>query len=479
MLRFPAIVAGLLSFQTFLTAAVIAADPPRFNVLFLMSDDLRPELGCYGNEQVKTPNIDALAAAGVRFERAYVQFPLCNPSRSSMLTGRYPTVTGVLDNQTWFGAAHPDFVSLPKFFKSQGYAALRCGKIFHGGIDDADAWTEGGEPRNFQGATSFRPKRPQQGQQSDRIVTLEGDGQTHGDYRAAERAIEYLRKYKDQPFFLCCGFTKPHSPPTAPKRFFDMYDVAKVPLPPDFAGTPTVPEGFPKASVPARSSDLFINRQATPEEAREVKRAYWASLTWMDWNLGRVMAELDKLGLREKTIVVFWGDHGYHLGEKGKWSKHGSLFEIGTRVPLIVIAPMASGGRPSSASGGRKPPDGKSSPRIVQSLDIFPTLCGLCGLTPPAGLQGHSLAPLLADPQAQWDHSAFTVSGNQNRLAGVAVRTEKFRYAEYGADGSGGAMLFDEGADPHEMKNLAGDAKLAKEQESLAALVQKFREGKP
>jgi arylsulfatase A-like enzyme len=439
---------------------------PRYNVLLLLSDDLRPELGCYGSEHVKSPNIDALAAAGVRFERAYVQFPLCNPSRTSMLNGRYPTVTGVLDNLTWFGAAHPDFVSLPKYFQSQGYASLRCGKIFHGGIDDVDAWTEGGEPRNFQGGTSQPRPNPKQGQQSDRIVTLEGDGQSHGDYKTADRAIEYLRKYKDQPFFLCCGFTKPHSPPTAPKRFFDMYDVAQVPLPVDFAAIPIVPTGFPKASVPSRSSDLFIGRQATPEEAREVKRAYWASLTWMDWNLGRVMAELDLLGLREKTIVVFWGDHGYHLGEKGKWSKHGSLFEIGTRVPLIVDAPKARG-------------NGKSSPRIVQSLDIYPTLCELCGLKPPPGLQGHSLAPLLVDPHAAWDHPAFTVIGNQNRLAGVAVRTEKFRYAEYGADGSGGAMLFDEAADPHELKNLAGEASFSKEQAALAGMVQKFREGKP
>ena len=458
-----AMVLGAIGFLAAVTGAGSSAE--RYNVLFLMSDDLRPELGCYGNEHVKTPNIDALAAAGVRFERAYVQFPLCNPSRASMLTGRYPTVTGVLDNQVWFGAAHPDFVSLPSFFKSQGYASLRAGKIFHGGIDDADAWTEGGEPRNFDGGIAPRRPRPNQAQQSDRIVTLEGDGQSHGDYRAADRAIEYLRKYKDQPFFLCCGFTKPHSPPTAPQRFYDMYDAAKVPLPVDFAAIPAAPEGFPKASVPARSGDLFVGREATPDEAREVKRAYWGSLTWMDWNLGRVVAELDKLGLREKTIIVFWGDHGYHLGEKGKWSKHGSLFEIGTRVPLIVIAPGAKG-------------NGKSSPRIVQSLDIYPTLCELCGLKLPAGLQGHSLAPLLADPQAEWDHPAFTVIGNQNRLAGVAVRTEKFRYAEYGADGSGGAMLFDEAADPHEMKNLAGDPKLAREQAALTALVKEFREAK-
>ena len=425
-----------------------------------MSDDLRPELGCYGHHHVKTPNIDALAKAGVRFERAYVQFPLCNPSRSSMLTGRYPTSTGVLDNRTWFGAAHPDFVSLPRHFKANGYVSLRSGKVFHGGIDDADAWTEGGEKRDFEGGTSNRTSPPDQAQRSDRIVKLEGDGEQHGDYRTAERAIEYLRKYKDQPFFLACGFNKPHSPPTAPARFFDLYDAAKIPLPVDFAARPSAPQGFPRPSVPARNGDLFIARDATPEEAREVIRAYWASLTWVDWNVGRVVAELDRLGLRERTIIVFWGDHGYHLGEKGKWSKHGSLFEIGTRVPLIVRAPAAKG-------------NGSSSPRIVQALDIYPTLVELCRLPALQGLEGHSLVPLLGNPRAAWTHPAFTVIGNANRLAGVAVRTERFRYAEY--ENGGGSMLFDHEADPHETRNLAADPRFEKVKNELAARVKAFR----
>jgi arylsulfatase A-like enzyme len=437
-----------------------AAD--RLNVLFLMSDDLRPELGCYGHPHVKTPNIDALAAAGVRFERAYVQFPLCNPSRSSMLTGRYPTTTGVLDNRTWFGGLHPDFVSLPRHFKNNGYVTLRTGKIFHGGIDDADAWTAGGEKRNFDGARQPDRPRPNYQQTSDREVRLEGDGQSHGDYKAADRAIEFLRAHKDEPFVLACGFTKPHSAPTAPEKFFDMYDPTTVPLPVDFQPRPTVPEGFPKASVPARNGDLFINRDASREAAQEMIRAYWASLTWMDWNLGRVMAELDRLGLRDKTVIAFWGDHGYHLGEKGKWSKHGSLFEIGTRVPLIIIAPGAKG-------------NGRACPRIVESVDIYPTLVELCGLPQPAGLQGDSLAPLLADPQAEWDRPAFSVSGNNNRLAGVAVRTERYRYVEY--DGTnGGAMLFDETADPHETKNLAEGPGMAEVRRELAEKLKQFRE---
>jgi arylsulfatase A-like enzyme len=426
-----------------------------------MSDDMRPELGCYGHPTVKSPNIDALAKAGVRFDRAYCQYPLCNPSRTSLLTGRHPTTTGVMDNVTWFAAAHPDWVTLPKHFQQNGYASLRTGKIFHGGIDDADAWTEGGEKRNFEGAKN-NPKQPaNRVQLSDRIVPLEGDGQAHGDYKVADRAIEYLRKYKDKPFFLACGFSKPHSPPTAPQKLLDQYANAPVTLPPDFAATPTVPAGFPKACL-TPNGDLFIGREATPEQAKEMIRAYWASLSFTDWNVGRVVAELDKLGLREKTIIVFWGDHGYHLGEKGKWSKHGSLFEVGARVPLVVIAPGAKG-------------NGQVASKPVQTLDLYPTLCELCGVPTPAGVEGHSLKPLLADPKAAWEHPAYTVF-NRAKSLGVAVRTDKYRYAEW-ADGKEGAMLFDEAADPHEMKNLAEDPKFASVKEQLSALAKKHAAG--
>src|SRR5262245_15795261 len=214
-----------------LAAPAAAADAKKLNVLFLLSDDMRPALGCYGHPTVQSPNIDALAKAGVRFDRAYCQYPLCNPSRTSLLNGRHPTTTGVRDNTIYFRDAHPDWVTLPQHFKANGYASLRTGKIFHGGIDDPDSWTEGGE--------AMKKDDPKQRKEnSDRIIVLEGDGQSHGDYRTADRAIEFLQKHKDKPFFLACGFNKPHSPPTAPKRFFDLYDASAIKLPRDFAARP-------------------------------------------------------------------------------------------------------------------------------------------------------------------------------------------------------------------------------------------------
>src|SRR3989440_346034 len=343
-------------------SAVSAAPALKLNVLFIISDDLRPELGAYGNKIIKTPNVDGLAARGMRFDRAYAQFPLCNPSRSSLLNGHYPTQTGVMDNNTYFRARHPDYVSLPQYFKEHGYATLRTGKIFHGGIDDEVSWTEGGEPpdpaiinrpasRIATGAAPSdqaevagqgRTPNPKESE-SDRIVVLKGDGESHGDYKVATRAIEYLERYKDKPFFIAVGFVKPHSPPTAPKKFFDLYDVNKIPLPVDFAATPHALPGAPEISIPPKNADLFIGRPSLPDLAREMKRAYWASTSFVDEQVGRVLDVLDKNGLRDNTIIVFFGDHGYHLGEKGKWSKAYSLYDLGLRVPLLIAVPHQKG----------------------------------------------------------------------------------------------------------------------------------------
>ena len=472
-----ALCALALLLQTFAVSGDAAAQSrtapkKKLNVLFLIADDLRPEIGAYGHPQVKTPNLDRLAARGTRFDRAYTQYPLCNPSRTSLLTGRYPTETGVMDNNKYFRALHPDWVTLPQHFKNNGYTTLRTGKIFHGGIDDQPSWTEGGEPVDpniVNRGSNARPAQPAQrprdsdesegeppvraadeGERrranSDRFVVLEGDGETHGDYRTATRAIGHLERHRDKPFFLAVGFVKPHSPPTAPRKHFDLYDPARVQLPVDFAPRPGPPPGFPEPSVPRRNADLFIGRDASPEQAREMTRAYWASTTFMDAQVGRVLDALERLGLKETTVVVFWGDHGYHLGEKGKWSKAYSLFEVGTRVPLVIAVP---GGRAQVTS------------RNVELQDLYPTLAELCGLPrPQAGVRGRSLAPLLKNARARWQHPAHTVTMFQNKL-GRAVRTERWRYAEWD-EGRAGAMLFDETRDPHELKNLAEDPAHAK-----------------
>jgi iduronate 2-sulfatase len=465
--------------------AEVAKSGRKPNVLFLMADDMRVELGCYASRfGARTPNIDALAKSGVRFDRNYCQFPLCNPSRASLLTGRRPSTTGVLGNRTDFRKQHPDWVTLPQLFKNHGYVAVRAGKIYHGGIDDAKSWSatsdKGGPTDDGSGPAVGHTREIPRAQipepngvlpplpadnaraaYSDRIVVLDGNGEGHGDYHTADRTIENLRKYKDEPFFIACGFVKPHSPPTAPQKFFDLYDVDKIKLPPDFAAWPTVPEGFPSAAIRKRNADLFIGRGASEAEAKEVIRAYLASISWADWNLGRVMSELDRLGLRENTIVVFVVDHGYQLGEKGKWSKAGSLFEMGTRVPLIISAPGMKG-------------NGQSCRRIVQSLDIYPTLVEFAGLPAQKENEGESLMPLLNNPAAKWDKPAYSIwSEDGATVHGVTVRTEQWRYAEYGKDGANGTMLLDP-QDADELKNVVTDENNKSDVSALSAMARKY-----
>jgi len=447
------------------------------NVLFFMSDDMRVELGCYNSRfGAHTPHLDALSKSGVRFDKNYCQFPLCNPSRTSLLTGRHPTTTRVLGNRTAFRDTHPEWISLPQLFKNNGYTTLRTGKIFHGGIDDPKAWSQGGELPDDEGPDQIghtkqkskivRTKTFSKGMDkaaySDRIVILDGNGEGHGDYNCASRAIQFLRDNKDKPFFLGCGFVKPHSPPTAPQKFFDLYNPASFVLPEDFATTPTVPPGFPSAAIRKRNADLFIGRSSEPHEAREVIQAYLASISWTDWNIGRVIEELEHLGLRDNTIIVFVADHGYQLGEKGKWSKAGSLFEMGTRVPTIISAPMAQG-------------NGKTCTTITQSIDLYPTLAELCGLTLPEGIESRSITHLLNDPNSPSSEPAYSVwSEDGNTLYGVSVRTLKWRYAEYGKEGVNGCMLLDMENDPHELHNVANDPKNESIVSDLSKLVRAY-----
>jgi arylsulfatase A-like enzyme len=406
-----------------------------------------------------------------------------------MLTGRYPTSTGVLGNRDNLMTIHPEFVTIPRMFKENGYASLRTGKVFHGiaAMDDPKGWTEGGanqggevEPETNAGSpiyalqsttaratdrnsrewllqnSTYANAGMTQAQRSDRWAA------TPGEPAGPAKAIDYLNRYKDKQFFIACGFSKPHSPLEAPVRFFEMYDWNKIQLPVDYAPKPTIWPGFPQGSIRPRNADLFIGRDSTVETAKDMFRAYLACTSYSDWNVGQVMAELDRLGLTEKTIIVFWGDHGYQLGEKGKWSKAGSVWEQGARVPFIIRVPGMAGNT-------------KSSPRVVESVDIYRTLAELCGLPVQEGVEGRSLVPLLKDPQLKWDHPAYTVWSEDNRtLTAVAVRNEKYRYAEFTA-GTGGAMLLDEAADPNEVKNLADDPAYASVRAEMSKLVQEHK----
>ena len=450
---------------------VAHADQEHPNVLFILADDMKASLGCQGNLLARTPNLDRFAKSGVLFNKAYCQFPLCNPSRVSMLTGRYPKTTGVLGNRDDFRKTHPDWVTLPQWFKQHGYISADTGKIFHGGIDDPLSWTEGAmkdlkiEKRPRQTAWPLPgDDKLSKDQRSDRRIILDGNGDGHPENAVADRAIAFLRTKHDQPFFLACGLVQPHSPPTAPRAFYDAWRSEDFPLPKDFAPRPTVPAGFPKAAIRKSNADLFVGRDASESEAREMIRAYHAGMSWTDWNAGRVLDELDRLGLAENTVVVFWSDHGYQLGEKGKWSKAGSLFEAGARVPLILRAP------------GITTP-GRTCERAVESIDLYPTLAAICGLPVPPGTEGRDLSPLLKDPESAWDHPAFTIWSEDGKTAtGISVRTEKWRYIEYPGDG---AVLLDPAADPAEMHNLAQDPAQAAVVAELSAKIAEFLKSTP
>ena len=412
------------------------------NVLLITVDDLNTSLGCYGARIVRSPNIDRLAARALRFDRAYCQFPVCNPSRVSMFTGRYPETTRVLDNQQWFRDLMPDVVTLPQHFRAHGYTSARFGKLYHGGYDDAESWSEGGEP--------FKPKPPrtpaQQEQMYRRVnqwTAVEGDGAELPDSRSAAEASKFLERQRaaDRPFFLAVGFHRPHVPLAAPKRYFDHYPPASIPLPADFAPAPAADPTVPAMAYRPNFDLFFKEEKVSPAQAREAIAAYYASLSFMDEQVGRVLDALDRLELRDRTVIVFVSDHGWHLGDKGMWAK-ATLFEASARVPLIIDAPSLGH-------------DGKSCERIVELVDLYPTLVELCGLPMPEGLEGSSLLPLMKDPAAPRERPGYTVMPRSQGM-GRSIRSDRWRYTEWN-EGQSGAELYDHQRDPGESRNLADD----------------------
>ncbi len=454
----------LLLALAFATGAFAAA--PRLNVLFIAVDDMNCDLGCYGNPIVKSPNLDRLAAQGVRFDRAYCQFPLCSPTRTSIMTGLRPDTTRVFDLWYHFRTELPNVVTLPQMFMQAGYYVARIGKIYHygnpndigkSGLDDPPSWQEFYNPAGRDKTAletefiNFTPQRAL-GNAIGMLADKTGRDEEHTDGKVATQAIELLEKHHGEPFFLAVGFYKPHTPYIAPSKYFDLYPEEKITVPKVPAGyDKTVPEGALASTTP------WPNIGITEEQARQGKRAYYAAISFVDAQIGRVLDAVDRLRLRDRTMIVFWSDHGYHLGEHGLWFKQ-SCFEGSARVPLIIATP-------DGKSAGR------TSPRVVELVDLYPTLADYAALKPPSNLAGTSLRPLLTRPDAEWNRPAYTQVQRAN-YAGHSVRTQRWRYTEWD-NGRAGVELYDEQNDPGELTNLAADPKQAAVMAELKALVKK------
>jgi iduronate 2-sulfatase len=450
-------------------AAPTPTTPAKLNVLFIVSDDLRPELGCYGNTIIKSPNIDRLAQRGMVFDRAYCQQAVCSPSRSSVLTGMRPDTTKVWDLNTHFRKALPEVVTLPQLFKNNGYTSQGMGKIYHGEFVDPQSWSDREKsadkpapPTKKRGkAKPQNPAIPPPNEAANKLTSTdrgaafgvsndEPNGGSEG--KLADQAIAALQTFKTngQPFFLAVGFHRPHLPFFSPKAYWDLYDPTKIPLAPNSF----LPKDAPGYAM-ADKNELWAysgvpDVSHLPEDyARKLKHGYYAAVSYMDAQLGRVLDELDNLGLRENTIIVLWGDHGWKLGEHDRWCKHSSV-ENDARVPLIISAPkMKQAGQHAKA--------------LVEFVDIYPTLAELAGLPLPPHLEGTSLKPVLESPDKSVKSAAFTQyprTDKGKRLMGYAMRTDRYRFTRWVQRDDHSKLdaveLYDHQTDPQENVNIAG-----------------------
>lgn len=419
------------------------------NVLLIMSDDLNTALSGFGHPQCRTPSLDKLASRGLRFENMHCQYPVCGASRASMMTGLYPYTNGMLGNSGVLRENLPNVVTLSQLFRKNGYHVGRVSKIYHMGIppeilagtadhDDPLSWDETVNIKALeQNAPGVRTEWSPKDTSSQTFTGVEastGDLE-HADGMAAEAAIEFLKRNRDRPFFLGCGFVRPHVPLVAPAQYFDLYDR-------DSMIAPTVPEGD-LDDVPKVIREYKANSRygVTPELHKGLLEAYYASVSYMDAQVGRVLDTLEELGLQENTIVIFTSDHGYLLGEHHKFQKQ-HLFEESTRVPFILSAPWI------------KDSMGEATNHLTELVDVYPTIAGLAGLAPPSNLQGESLVPLLSDPDTDaWEREfVFTISRN----GGESIRSHEWRFTHWGF-GKKGIELYDRKNDPGEFTNLALD----------------------
>ncbi|MFN7829552.1 MAG: sulfatase [Acidobacteriota bacterium] len=415
------------------------AQSGRPNILFISVDDLNNDLGCYGNSTVQSPQIDRLAARGVRFDRAYTQYPLCNPSRASLLSGRRPERTGIYELQTAPRRAMPEAIFLPQLFRRNGYFTARYGKIYHEGRDDRLSWdiSDSSEfvDEEERRAHQLRYARPQNERTPD-WRPLDTPEPLTRDARTVAAVARLMEEQvaAGRPFFLAAGLNKPHLPWNVPKSYYGLYAADQLRL----AADP------PMRRIPLVALMTELYGAAQPSSREEAVAAYYAAISYMDRQVGVLLDQLDRLKLWERTIVVLFSDHGFHLGDHGGlWAKL-TLFEQSARTPLLIAAPT-----------GRR---AEASPRVVELLDLYPTLAELAGLEVPPGLEGRSLVPLLREPRRRWDHVARTMvyhETKEGKVEGRSICDERWRYTEWDG-GERGRELYDHRRDPREFNNLAG-----------------------
>jgi Arylsulfatase A and related enzymes len=413
------------------SAPMIAAPTPRKNVLFIASDDLNNCLSCYGHPIVRTPNIDRIASRGVHFSRSYCQFPLCSPSRSSLMTGLAPDTTRVYDLKKHFRTTLPDVVTLPQLFQKNGYFTARSGKIYHygvpgdigtDGLDDKPSWNKTVNPNGVDHAKeeplleNYTPNRGLGSAVCFHASTAKDE--EHTDGITANAIVEMMEQHRNEPFFLGAGFYRPHVPWIAPAKYFDMIPMDRIQAAPFDESEMLMAPEWAYFTKPA-------NWGMSVQQRREAIRAYYASIMFMDAQVGKLLDALDRLKLAQNTTIVFWGDNGYALGEHGQWMKQ-TVFEAASRIPLIL-------------GGAGVQTHGRACGRTVELLDIYPTLAEICGLhDTPSNLQGRSLAPLLKDPNSAWDKPAISQvqrAGAPNRpVRGYSIRTERYRYTSWATE---------------------------------------------
>ncbi|MGE4003570.1 MAG: sulfatase [Planctomycetaceae bacterium] len=458
----------LLPFPCVFLAGVVAAfsdaaSAAKPNVVFIVADDLNCDLGCYGHPQVHSPHIDALARRGVLFEHAYCQYPVCNPSRASFMTGRRPNETRILalpkgarfSSDYEYGHHFRDTISdtltLPELFRQHGFQAARVGKVYHfgvpgqigtSGLDDRQSWDYLVNPAGRDKAEENKVFTLTPGSFGGSLswLAMDGSDDEQTDGLCATAAISLLEEYhaNQQPFFLAVGFYRPHTPYVAPKRYFDLY-------PPDQITLPELSIDDRRREPPAAFAGAKAVEDAlTDDVRRRAIQGYRAATSFLDAQVGRVVDALDRLGLAENTIVVLTSDHGYHMSEHGLWQKM-TLFENSARVPLIIAGPGAAADQTAGT--------------MSELVDLYPTIADLCGLTPPEYVDGVSLRPALENSEAEVKAAAFTQLVRNGKLA-YSIRTARWRYTLWD-DGREGEQLFDMESDPRETSNLAGDPQYA------------------